>query len=193
MGFNLYNLGVIRECWLENGMLKFKSPVTGEVTACETDLSVEAHPQKNVFYSKTVAFFLTTKDADRQVKLIGRYDGKISIIDAKSGLLVGLKNWVVPPHPPTAICGYYKPMGMVYEVALNLSDKQSLYCGYHNIEARLISPADYDFDLSYAVGMCEQSAGSDKLHIYRKGGTECGTEFWTVQDELWKHDCTIFL
>lgn len=193
MGFNLYNLGVIRECWLENGTLKFKSPVTGQVTACETDLDIEVEPQTNIFYSKTIAFYLLPYFNGRKICLIGRFDGKVSIVDAETNLLIGLRNWVVPPHPPTAVCGYFKPQGVVYEVALNLSDKQSLYCGYHNIEARLIRPADYDFDLSYAVGVCEQLPGSDKLHIYRKGGVECGTEFWTVQNELWKRNCPVFL
>ena len=58
MGFNLYNLGVIRECWLDKGTLKYKSPVTGHVDVCETDLDVSVSPQTNIFYSKNVAFFL---------------------------------------------------------------------------------------------------------------------------------------
>lgn len=188
MGFNLYNLGVIRECWLDNGVLKYKSPVTGQVDICETDLNVSVSPQTNIFYSKNVAFLLE----ENGVRYIGRYDGKVSLYN-KNNLLVGLRNWVVPPHPPTAVCGYYKPRGAVYEVALNLSDKQSLYCGHHNIEARLVKPADYEFDLSYAVGVCQQSPGSEVLHIYRRGGVACGTEFWTVQDELWQHHCPVFL
>lgn len=189
MGFNLYNLGVIRECWLDKGTLKYKSPVTGHVDVCETDLDVSVSPQTNIFYSKNVAFFLE----DETTWYIGRFDGKVSLYNKINQLLVGLRNWVVPPHPPTAVCGYYKPMGVVYEVALNLSDKQTLFCGHHNIEARLIRPADYDFDLSYAVKICQQAPGSEKLHIYREGGVECGTEFRTVQNELWQRNCKVFL
>jgi len=174
-------------------MLKFKSPMTGEVTACETDLEYDTTPQTNLFYSKNVAFQLMTNTKARSLMYIGRFDGKISVYDANSKLLVGLRNWAVPPHPPTAVCGYYKPRGVVYEIVLDMHDRQSLYCGYHNIEARLKKPADYVFDLSYAVLMCEQAMASEDFHIYKEGGIACGTEFRTVQDDLWKHHCTIFL
>lgn len=189
MGFNLYNLGVIRECWLDNGTLKYKSPTTGKISECFTDLEVSTAPQTNIFYSKTVAFYLT----DEEHAYIGRYDGKVSVYDKETFVLTGLRNWNVPPHPVTRVCGYIKPIGAVYEVVLDLQDRQSLYCGYHNIEAKLIAPAPDTLDISYAVAMCQSSPASEDFHIYREGGVLCGTEFRTVQDKLWKQDCPRFL
>lgn len=199
MGFNYHNLGLIRECWIDNGILKFKQPMTGEEVACQTDLDVSVPKQTNIFYSKTVAFLLYADDKC----YIGRYDGKVSVYmsrDIKTSLrnngplLIGLKNWKIPPHPHTATCGYYCTGGMAYEIYLNMDDGQSLYCGYHFMEAKL-AKRNYGeiFDLTYAVAMTEKQCQDIPWYIYTEGGIQCETECRSVQDSLWKRNCPVFL
>ena len=190
MGFNLYNLGVIRECWLDGGVLHYKSPITDKVSKCMTSLNVSCEKQQNIFYSKSVAFVLYTNDS----MYIGRYDGKISVYRKSDMLLTGIQNWEVPMHPPTVCCGYYCEGGMPYEVFLDRSDLTTLYCGYHNIEAALVNGGrGVSFDLSYAAAMSEKRRGESPGYIYVEGGVRCATECRTVQDALWRRDCPVYL
>lgn len=190
MGFNLYNLGVIRECRLNGGVLEYKSPITNKVSQCMTSLEDSCEWQKNIFYSRTVAFVLYTNDK----AYIGRYDGKISIYRKSDMLLLGIQNWDIPSHPSTVCCGYYCEGGVPYEVYLDRTDAKTLYCGFHNIEAALFEGGSGKvFDLSYAAAMSERRVGDSPWYIYLEGGVRCATECRTIQDALWRRDCPVYL
>lgn len=190
MGFNLYNLGVIRECRLNVGILEYRSPITYKLHQCKTSLVDSCEWQRNIFYSKSVAFVLYANDK----VYIGRYDGKVSIYRRSDMLLLGLQNWDVPARPSTVCCGYYCEGGMPYEVFLDRSDAKTLYCGFHNIEAALVNGGrGMVFDLSYAAAMSEKRADGGPWYIYLEGGVRCATECRIIQDELWRRDCTVYL
>lgn len=188
LGFNLYNLGLIRECWIENGTLCFISPVTSQVTKCNTSLNVSVPRQLNIFYSPSVAFLLEAAGK----KYIGRYDGKVSIY-AGDNLLIGLQDWEPPAKPHTKACGYWCNGGVTYDIHLNLDDGKTLFCGYRNMEARLKGALPRAFDLTCAVQHSSHHTADGPWYIYEEGGKLCETEQRSVQEALWRRDCPSFI
>lgn len=189
MGFNLYSLGNIHTCWIENHKVYYESTATKIVYSYDTALDVTLPKQLNLFVSDNVAFLMF----DDNNKYIGRYDGVISIYRKSDDMLVGLSNWKPPTYPPLKSCGFYTTPVQPDEVMLDLRDKQTVYVRWHNIEAKVKVPIDLKFDEPMGIISYEAFANEGPWHIYNERGEPVEVDVWFIQKELWRRDCTILL
>lgn len=189
MGFNLYGLGNIKPCHIENGTLIYRLPYSGKELSYKTTMSISIPEQTNLFLSKTVMFYL--EDADKCY--VGRTDGRISIYRKSDKMLVGLQLWEVPPYPRLCECGFYlTPKGNV-PVKLDTRDHYTLYVDYKRMEAKLHEPM-YNYYMSdLAVSKTFEEKSDTDWYIVDKEGVYAEVDAWSVQDDLWKPDCRKFL
>lgn len=189
MGFNLYNLGLIKPCWVENGNVCYELTGSGTILRCPTRLQKDIPRQLNLFMSKTVAFLLY----DDESMYIGRYDGVISIYDRETEILTGLNNWDAPAYPPLKVCGYYRSPVQLCEINLDLRDKVTAYVNYNSMEAVLTTPINVQFEeeLNLVGAEIEPKIGS--VSIYNERGEEIEIKTWSVQNDVWRQNCRVFL
>ena len=189
MGFNLYSLGNIHKCWIEDHKVFYEQTATGKVYSYETALDVTLPAQKNLFVSDNVAFLMYSEDKE----YVGRYDGVISIYRRSDNMLVGLSNWKPPTYPPLKTCGFYQSPVQPEEIYLDLRDQQTVYVRWRNIEARLPKRLNLVFDEPLTVVGYEAFVDEGPWFIYDKGGERVEVDVWFVQNEVWRRDCTILL
>jgi len=190
MGFNFFSLGNIHPCGVQNGKIYYVLP-SGKHVYFQTQLdsSITIKEQTNLFYSKTVAFLLYHDD----LMYVGRFDKSISIYRTSDELLVGLNFWEPPRYADTVCCGFYNDSGSIEEIYIDLIDKQTLYISGTNMEGLANKPLDIDFDLDAAVFSARVFGNDKNYHIFTKRGEAIEVDVWTIQDDLRKRNCRIFL
>lgn len=188
MGFNFFSYGNIHPCGVENGKVYYKLP-SGKRVEFDTKLECDIPEQTNLFISDRVAFLLYHEDK----MYIGRYDKSISIYRASDELLVGLNTWEAPRYAETVCCGFYKPGGYITEIHLDLKDRQTVYICGENTQGLLDKPIEPDFNIDASSFSAAVWGNSENYHIYTKRGEPVEINVWTVQDDIRKRNCRIFL
>ena len=188
MGFNFYSYGNLHPCGVSNGKVYYMLP-SGKRIEFDTKLDIEIPKQTNLFISDKVAFLLYHEDK----MYIGRYDSSISIYRTSDELLIGLNTWTPSKYAETIHCGFYTYSGAIYEIHLDLKDRQTLYVCRLGIEGCLKSPVEPSFDLDASALSASAWGNSNNYHIYNKRGEPIEVDVWTVQDDVRKRNCRIFL
>lgn len=186
MGFSYHGYGNIHYCWIQDGIIYEESNVTGVVRQYKTRLTVNIPRQLNLFVSHTVAFLLYHEDK----MYIGRYDGFISIYRRADNLLVGLNNWDIPAKPYLTRIGFLNtPVGHK-EILLEVNDRRTVYMKWKGAEGMLDRPFPLDaYDLS-------DNVIADKwedVKFITEGGDMYGIIVWNIQEDVWRHNCKVFL
>lgn len=186
MGFSYHGFGNIHYCWIQDGVIYEESSVTGVIRKHLTRLPVNIPKQLNLFASKTVAFLLYHEDK----MYIGRYDGIISIYRKSDNLLVGLNNWDVPNKPYTTRLGFIKTSTGLKEILLDVSDYKTLYMKWKGAEGLLNKPFPKG---SYVIGDCPVSDSWKDTVFITEGGEVYVIDVWNIQEDVWRHNCQVFL
>ena len=187
MGFNYFGYGCVQPCGVINGKVYQVLP-SGMAVFYNTKLDVTIPEQVNLYYGKTIAFWLKHGGRD----YIGRFDGSITIIRESDGLLVGLNSWEAPKRPEVIPCGMYAEKGIPQVCYIDNRDRQSLYIQEQPISSKLVVPYNGAFNqldstLSFLID------GSGVGHIYTKGGDALATEVWNIQKSIRGRNCRVFL
>lgn len=188
MGFNFFNYGNIHPCGISNGFVYYVLP-SGKNVYFPTSIEGEIPIQTNLFISDRVAFILYSEDK----MYLGRYDKSISIYRKSDGLLVGLNTWEPPKYSETVLCGFYNMKGEMHEIHLDLKDKQTVYICGTNLEGKLKEPIKSEFDNESSLFSATVHGNAENYHIFSQGGEPIEVDVWTVQDDVRKQNCPIFL
>lgn len=180
--------GNIHPCGVKDGKVYYDLP-SGHRTYFETALDIEIPIQVNLFISDTVMFLLFHDDK----MYVGRNDQSISIYRTSDLLLVGLSYWKPPKYAETKLCGYYNNRGDIYEIHLDLKDRRTLYICSLSKQSVLDKPIDCEFDLDAALVSASAFGLYDNYHIFKKGGEPVVSDVWTIQEDVRKQNCRIFL
>lgn len=188
MGFNYFGYGCIHPCRVENQQIIYRLPSGFEVKH-KTALDVNIPEQTNTFISDTVVFVLYHDGKE----YIGRNDGSVSIYRQSDNLLVGLNYWEQPLYPETKLCGYYSDSGMVEEIHLDLRDKQSVYVVGDSRESKTKAPIQFSANTDIALFDTVIHGKLLDYTIFDEGGARIAVDVWSVQEDVRRGDCRIFL
>ena len=189
MGFNQYNFGNIRDCWIEDGFIYQEAPYTKHVFRYPTRLPVSIPRQCNVFVSDTVAFLLYYD----QKMYIGRFDGWISIYRMSDNMLVGVNGWTPPGKPETDLIGFFKAPNGTVEVRRDRLDPLTIYAMYEGVEGLLpksIPSAHCNIPKETTFRYLRKDYD---WFVIDEGGARVEIELWNLQDERRRRDCRVFL
>lgn len=189
MGFNLYGLGNIKPCWVENGVVSYELPYSGKVFKYKSALDCSIPKQCNLFISKNVAFYLQDNDNF----YVGRYDGFITIYRKSDKMMVGLREWEAPSYPPICHCGFYGTATGRKVVYLDTRDQITLYVDYRHIEAKLSKPIGLDFASELSAVTVLNDLSENEWYIVDKEGDYASVDAWNIQSGLREPNCTKFL
>lgn len=186
-GFNYFGFGCLHPCRVENGYIIYRLPSGLEVKHA-TGLEVNIPEQTNTFISETVVFLLYNDGKE----YIGRLDGSISIYNQSDDLLVGLNHWEKHLCPRTKLCGYYLDGKFVKELHVDLRDNTSLYVIGDYREAVAKRPIG---SVSTDSALSDTTLYKSLLDytIYDERGEPIEADVWTVQEDVRRGDCRIFL
>lgn len=188
MGFNYFGYGCLHPCRVENGAVIYKLPSGLEVSH-KTALEVNIPEQTNLFISDTVTFLLYHEGKE----YVGRADGSISIYNQSDDLLVGLNYWDRQLYPETKLCGYYADGKIIKEVHVDLRDKQSLYVVGDYRESIAKSPIRITANTDIALNDAKIYNAVLDYSIYNERGEPVEADVWTVQEDVRRGNCRIFL
>ena len=188
MGFNFYGYGNIHPCGVKDGNVYFRLP-SGLVVKYPTGLDVEIPEQTNLFYSTKVMFLLY----DDENMYIGRTDNSISIYRRSDELLVGLNNWEPPKYADTKVCGFYNDNGQLLEIHLDVRDNRTVYICSRGLQGLLKEPLDEDFQLNDGWFSALVWGNNKNYHIFNKRGEPVEVDVWTIQDDVRRRNCPVFI
>ena len=189
MGFNLKNYGTVQPCGIDEGCVYRELP-SGKLVGYPCSLEVRLPKQLNLFSGPTVAFLL--EDAEKEY--IGRWDGSISIIRKKDGLLYGLSMWEPPKHIDLTRCGYINYGAAKRLLYLDECDRQSLYVADYPLSASLVTPCYEDFEFQETASLLSSFIDDDfNLHILKEGGVALASTGLCVQESVRRFDCRMFI
>ena len=147
--------------------------------------------QRNLFVSFDVAFYLFKEDT----VYVGRYDGCVSIYRKCANdklLLLDIQKWT--PRALNLIeAGYKRGHAVMYPIYLSTHDYQTLYCAYRNAEGHLKEPFHGEFLISAEVLDLLAVNTTEEFSVFNERGELLETVNWTIQEELWRRDCPVFL
>lgn len=183
MGYSNYGFGDIQECWVKNGKIFAKDPLTGIVQETESNLPYDVEPQRNAFISENVLLALNHDDD----LIIGRDDGSIGIF--RDDLLVGLRSWAPFRRPIWIVCGLMRVDGQIHEVLLNYRDRKTLYLKDSAYAGELKEPyhGNLKFETSIAYTL---SALDNRAHIIDEKGDDIDVLCWRIPDCIRSRNCT---
>lgn len=188
MGFMQRNFGIIRDCWVENGVLYYETPYTKAVYSHKTDIQGNIPRQNNDFRSNTVAFLLKNNG----FTYVGRYDGTISVLDETSELLLDILHWEPPGHVPVCKIGKLNSAIGFVSAYLDLRDRHTVYADYCRAEGH------FPYEMGIIVPECELIAyynGRPSVWQWMIVDSERGellVEHWSLQKNVWSGDCRCF-
>lgn len=189
MGFCQRQYGNVHACWIEDGYVCQEMACTHVVHRYPTQLDVNIPKQTNIFFSFTVAFLLYHEDR----MYVGRYDGWISIYRVSDNMLVGINRWTPDSNAICMQVGFFCDNLIVYEVYLDVRDRQTIYSRWHRVEAKLKKQIPAEVPALFDAKSFTPGTPIEDWYLLVGGGEVVGVDVWSVQDSLWRQDCRVFL